>query len=74
MPAPNPKPFLNTGTGNTAGSPMAARQSNQPRGIGEAGMLQLASNQADAMNLDHALSWLSVDGSLGVHETFGFDS
>jgi beta-galactosidase len=48
--------------------------SNQPRGIGEAGMLQLASNQTDAMNLDHALSWLSVDALWVYNETFGFDS
>jgi beta-galactosidase len=48
--------------------------SNQPRAIGEAGMLQLAGNQADAMNLDHALSWLSVDALWVYNETFGFDS
>ena len=48
--------------------------SNQPRAIGEVGMLQLASNQADAMNLDHALSWLSVDALWVYNETFGFDS
>jgi beta-galactosidase len=48
--------------------------SNQPRAIGEAGMLQLGSNQADAMNQDHALSWLSVDALWVYNETFGFDS
>ena len=48
--------------------------SNQPRAIGETGMLQLGSNQADAMNLDHALPWLSVDALWVYNETFGFDS
>jgi beta-galactosidase len=48
--------------------------SNQPRAIGEEGMLQLGSNQADAMNKDHALSWLSVDALWVYNETFGFDS
>jgi beta-galactosidase len=48
--------------------------SNQPRAIGEAGMLQLAGNQAEAMNQDHALSWLSVDALWVYNETFGFDS
>jgi beta-galactosidase len=48
--------------------------SNQPRAIGEAGMLQLAANQSDAMNQDHALSWLSVDALWEYSETFGFDS
>ena len=48
--------------------------SNQPRAIGEVGMLQLGSNQADAMNQDHALSWLSVDALWVYNETFGFDS
>jgi beta-galactosidase len=47
--------------------------SNQPRAIGEAGMLQLGSNQADAMNQDHALSWLSVDALWVYNEYFGFD-
>jgi beta-galactosidase len=45
--------------------------SNQPRGIGEAGMLTLAGNQDSAMALDHALSWLSVDALWVYNETFG---
>ena len=46
--------------------------SNQPRAIGEAGMLTLASNQTSAMSQDHALSWLSVDAVWVYNETFGF--
>ena len=46
--------------------------SNQPRAIGEAGMLRLAGNQAIAMSRDHALSWLSVDALWLYNETFGF--
>jgi len=46
--------------------------SNQPRAIGETGMLTLASNQASAMSQDHALSWLSVDALWVYNETFGF--
>lgn len=46
--------------------------SNQPRGIGETGMLTLAGNHAAAMSGDHALSWLSVDALWVYNETFGF--
>ncbi len=46
--------------------------SNQPRELGEAGMLTLASNQASAMSQDHALSWFSVDAVWVYNETFGF--
>jgi hypothetical protein len=48
--------------------------SNQPRAIGETGMLTLAGNQASAMSQDHALSWLSVDALWVYNETFGFSN
>lgn len=47
--------------------------SQQPRSGGEAGMLILAGNQADAMSQDHALSWLSVDAVWVYNEYFGMD-
>jgi beta-galactosidase len=46
--------------------------SNQPRAIGEAGMLTLAGNQETAVSLNHALPWLSVDALWLYNETFGF--
>jgi beta-galactosidase len=47
--------------------------SNQPRYNGEAGMLQLAGNQADAMNQDHGTSYVAADAVWVYNETFGFD-
>jgi hypothetical protein len=55
------------------GFAFAGTSSNQPRYNGEAGMLQLASNQTSAMSQDHALTWLSVDALWVYNETFGFD-
>jgi hypothetical protein len=55
------------------GFAFAGTSSNQPRYNGEAGMLQLGTNQADAMRQDHALTWLSVDALWVYNETFGFD-
>ena len=50
-----------------------AAASNQPRSTGESGMLQLARNQADAMNLDHGMSGLAVDAVWVWSEGFGMD-
>jgi hypothetical protein len=46
--------------------------SNQPRSIGEAGMLTLAGNQTSAMAQNHALSYISLDAVWVYNETFGF--
>ncbi|MBN1129502.1 MAG: hypothetical protein JXA71_10975, partial [Chitinispirillaceae bacterium] len=54
------------------GFTVGGTSSNQPRSIGEAGMLTLAGNHASAMSQDHALSWLSVDALWVYNETFGF--
>jgi len=70
----NPQAISEFGHWEYGGFTFAGTSSNQPRYNGEAGMLQLASNQADAMNQDHALSWLSVDALWVYNETFGFDS
>jgi beta-galactosidase len=55
------------------GFTFAGTSSNQPRYNGEAGMLQLASNQADAMNQDRGTSYIAADAVWVYNETFGFD-